>query len=635
MWSAATMVNDHYLNSKTNSKLHPWFITGYSDGESSFSIRVRTSPSSRFGFNISIVYSIGAEVNPVNKNLLEQVKEYFTGAGSISKSGNMYYYEITSLKSLINVRKHFEEFPLRLLASDAFKAEKCYVCRLYPITLLCKKILQSILAFYENTSTLGFKIRRPFQRGGFQQSSRGSLKFCFKPFKPKFFSTMSSKGNDKILVVNSNSIPDQSVSNLTPVQSKLRGSTLSNSEFLEWFRGISDGEASFHINLKHKDGSIVRAEFRFNIQLHKDDEPLLLYIKNRLGFGTVKVYGNAVRFSVDAKENLLKIIKIFWDRKLNTSKYLNFLAWKEAFEISSDFRSKPKVKRDEIKANVLFKVKQLKDLFNTNRKDFKLPEDHSISITPYWLLGFVEGEGSFYMQKSQYVIRFEIGQSIVDQKVMLAIQGFLLELPENKKGKGGLKDQAVYFIQDSKPQNERSKVMCKVGTFNPSYIKNNLIPFLDNLEWISKKRYDYQDWKILLSLKEKGWHLCSEGREVIQAIANIMNSKRLSTTDSSLIPTIPSSHLDAKIKFLLENTNLETHADGKIWIKSEKKYLSGGKKTKINCFNEEGLLVQNFESITEAALYFNLSKATISNKLNTGSLLPFKGEFLKLTREPL
>jgi len=199
---------------------------------------------------------------------------------------------------------------------------------------------------------------------------------------------------------------------------------------------------------------------------------------------------------------------------------------------------------------------------------------------------------------------------------------------ELKKGK----DTDVYFIKDSKSSGERSKIMCKVGTFNPSYIKNNLIPFLDNLEWISKKFFDYLDWKIIFSLKEKGWHYCDLGREVILAITNRMNSNRLSTrSNSNLVPTI-TTDLDAKLKFFLENTNLEIHADGRIWIKSEKKYLSGGKKTQISCFNTEGILVQNFESLTEAALFFSLSKGTISNKLNTGSLLPFKGEFFKLIR---
>lgn len=105
----ATMVKPHYLSSNIRGKLHPWFITGFTDGEGSFSIRLRTKSSSPLGFHISIVYSICAEVNPLNFNLLDQVKEYFGGAGSISRSGNMYFYEISSVKSLVNVRKHFEE----------------------------------------------------------------------------------------------------------------------------------------------------------------------------------------------------------------------------------------------------------------------------------------------------------------------------------------------------------------------------------------------------------------------------------------------------------------------------------------------------------------------------------------------
>lgn len=73
----------------------------------------RTKPNSQFGFSIGIVYSIGAEINHLNLKLLEQVKEYFGEVGSISRSGNMYIYEISSLKSLVNVRKHFEEYPLQ------------------------------------------------------------------------------------------------------------------------------------------------------------------------------------------------------------------------------------------------------------------------------------------------------------------------------------------------------------------------------------------------------------------------------------------------------------------------------------------------------------------------------------------
>lgn len=58
------MVKDNYIDdTKKGRSLHAWFITGYSDGESSFSIRLRSNLFGKLGFRVSIVYSIGAEIN--------------------------------------------------------------------------------------------------------------------------------------------------------------------------------------------------------------------------------------------------------------------------------------------------------------------------------------------------------------------------------------------------------------------------------------------------------------------------------------------------------------------------------------------------------------------------------------------
>jgi hypothetical protein len=65
----------------------------------------------KLGFRVSIVYSIGAEINLENRKLLEQVKKYFGGVGSISKCANMYVYEISSIKALRIVRKHLSPPP--------------------------------------------------------------------------------------------------------------------------------------------------------------------------------------------------------------------------------------------------------------------------------------------------------------------------------------------------------------------------------------------------------------------------------------------------------------------------------------------------------------------------------------------
>jgi hypothetical protein len=107
------MVTKKFFSTKSSNKLHPLFVTGYTDGEGSFSIRIRKLLNSPIGYQSSIVYSIGAEQNSLNLILLERIKEYFNGEGSISKSGNMYIYEISSIKSLNVVREHFEKYPLQ------------------------------------------------------------------------------------------------------------------------------------------------------------------------------------------------------------------------------------------------------------------------------------------------------------------------------------------------------------------------------------------------------------------------------------------------------------------------------------------------------------------------------------------
>jgi len=93
------MVTKKFFSTKSSNKLHPLFVTGYTDGEGSFSIRIRKLLNSPIGYQSSIVYSIGAEQNSLNLILLERIKEYFNGEGSISKSGNMYIYETRGTKT--------------------------------------------------------------------------------------------------------------------------------------------------------------------------------------------------------------------------------------------------------------------------------------------------------------------------------------------------------------------------------------------------------------------------------------------------------------------------------------------------------------------------------------------------------
>lgn len=71
---------------------------------------------------------------------------------------------------------------------------------------------------------------------------------------------------------------------------------------------------------------------------------------------------------------------------------------------------------------------------NLKRTNFELPANHNIIITPYWLLGFSEGECSFSVSSSPDInLCFNLTQVITEKKVMEAIKIFLLDLPGSYK----------------------------------------------------------------------------------------------------------------------------------------------------------------------------------------------------------
>ena len=59
---------------------------------------------------------------------------------------------------------------------------------------------------------------------------------------------------------------------------------------------------------------------------------------------------------------------------------------------------------------------------NTNRSNFNMPENH-IVITKSWLLGFLEGEGSFNLNRSTFEPVFSIFLTEKQLPVLMKIKG--------------------------------------------------------------------------------------------------------------------------------------------------------------------------------------------------------------------
>jgi hypothetical protein len=113
----------------------------------------------------------------------------------------------------------------------------------------------------------------------------------------------------------------------------------------------------------------------FKISLHRDDEEVLRYIKDKLGFGGVRLYKDECIFNVTDQKGIALLISIFDKYNLNTSKYLDYLDFKEAFlfYINRDKSLNPSAVKD--------RILEFKNKMNTNRVHFYRPENSKILIT--------------------------------------------------------------------------------------------------------------------------------------------------------------------------------------------------------------------------------------------------------------
>ena len=92
------------------SKLDPNFVSGFVDGEGSFSVTFIKDKSYKSGWQIKTSFSIG--LHKKDLALLEEIKNHF-GVGGISKKGvNGIQYYVNSPKDLLVIENHLNNYPL-------------------------------------------------------------------------------------------------------------------------------------------------------------------------------------------------------------------------------------------------------------------------------------------------------------------------------------------------------------------------------------------------------------------------------------------------------------------------------------------------------------------------------------------
>lgn len=392
--------------------------------------------------------------------------------------------------------------------------------------------------------------------------------------------------------------------------SSSNGEGITDSEFNQWFTGFTDGEGHFFISISPS--NVI--SFAFKIKLHIDDLGVLEFIKNRLNCGTIIVgKDNSAQFYLTKIRDISTIlIPLFEKFPLNGIKYLDYLCFKEGVSLKLN----GSIPKDE----QFRRIASLKISMNTQRVNFEMPDSHTIRITPYWLLGLIEGEGTFCLNDPKTMgISFSFALTASQAPLIYAIKSYLdtqfVTDPLLKSSPFYLEisSKLSYIsIKNSKKVNIKPAIELAVRQVN--FIVDKLIPMFSNLTFLTKKHLDFLDWQIIASLIYTGKHTTEEGRELIIKISQRMNNYRLSTfkqgatkLKDSIDKSLWNKVLNMEDIYIRDSRGLRIIAANRSLVKGQLFYLlAEGPHEEQNLF---------FQDSKACAEYFGVTSQTINDRL--------------------
>lgn len=270
-------LNHTEIEKINNILLNPWYVTGFSDAEASFTVTFAKREVSNTGYFVQPSFQIHLGVDDLA--LLEKIKTFFHDAGTITKPGpNSYMYRVRSLNELNSIIiPHFTNYPLITQKQADFQ------------------LFTQIVDLLNNGEHL---------------TMEGLIKIAS-------IKASMNKGLTEIIKTN--------FPNITP---SLRNNIESKVPNLQWFVGFVEGEGSFWINITRKTISKVGGTptLVFQVNQHSRDANLINSFVEYLGCGRIKVEEgkSIVNFQVSNFTDLTtKILPIFNKYPLYGVKALN------------------------------------------------------------------------------------------------------------------------------------------------------------------------------------------------------------------------------------------------------------------------------------------------------------------------
>ena len=269
--------------------LHPEWITGFTDGEGSFMIKISKAKGYKLGWKIQPVFQI--KLNIRDLDILYRIKEYFGDAGIISFEKNLAKLNISKLSDILDkVIPHFLTYPLLTKKYADFQLFR-----------------QIILIIKEEPSL----------------SIDGFIKILnLRYYLNNGISEELKKLYPDLVPVSRPEVPERAI-------------------HPEWLVGFVDGEGSFNVITVEKRSTLdpelfsCKVWLHFQITQHSRDTLLMERIVTYLDCGSVKKRNtDAVDFKLNKFEILNDIIIPFFQKyPLQSSKLLDFQSFVEAADI--------------------------------------------------------------------------------------------------------------------------------------------------------------------------------------------------------------------------------------------------------------------------------------------------------------
>jgi len=119
------LINRPSSSSSIQSNINPWFITGFSDAESSFVISIYPDSNSKLKWRVTASFSIHIHIKDIE--LLEQIQNTL-GVGKVRKnSKTTAILRVDNIKELQTIIDHFNNYPLiTAKSSDFLLFEECF-----------------------------------------------------------------------------------------------------------------------------------------------------------------------------------------------------------------------------------------------------------------------------------------------------------------------------------------------------------------------------------------------------------------------------------------------------------------------------------------------------------------------------